>query len=141
MRSYIRHPSDMPIEYQVVNEDHDAGASQERLNNVSVGGISFSSSREIVPGTLLTIRIPTVEPGFEARVQVAWCQPDGGGFIVGLTFVESDDLFRVRMVEQLCQIEQYKAAVLAGEGRQLDGEQAAREWIRKFAHRFQRFDD
>jgi hypothetical protein len=44
------------------------------------------------------------------------------------------------MVEQLCQIEDYKAKVLAGEGRLLDGEQAAREWIRKFARRFPLFD-
>jgi hypothetical protein len=38
------------IEYQTVNEDGNAFASQERLNNISVGDISFSSSREIDPG-------------------------------------------------------------------------------------------
>lgn len=45
------------------------------------------------------------------------------------------------MVEQLCHIEHYKAEVLAREGRQLDGEQAAREWIRKFAHGFPAIED
>ncbi len=134
MRSFIRHPSDIPIEYQA--DDDNAGVSHERLNNVSTGGLSFSSSREIAPGTLITIRVPTVEPGFEARARVAWCQSIGEGFVVGVAFCEPDDLFRVRMVEQLCHIEHYKADVLAREGRQLNGEQAAREWIRKFAHRF-----
>ena len=40
------------------------------------------------------------------------------------------------MIEQICHIEQYKADVLAKEGRQLDVEQAAREWIYKFADDF-----
>ena len=134
MRSFIRHPSDIPIEYQA--DDNNAGVSQERLNDVSAGGLSFSSSLEMSPGTLITIRISTVEPGFEARAQVAWCQPIGEEFVVGVAFTEPDDLFRVRMVEQLCHIEHYKAEVLAREGRQLNGEQAAREWVRKFAHQF-----
>ena len=114
MRSFIRHPSDIPIEYQADNNNGDM--RQERLSNVSAGGLSFSSTKEMSPGTMLTIRISTVAPGFEGRAQVVWCQPDGGGFVVGVTFTESDDLFRVRMVEQLCHIEQYKAQVLADEG-------------------------
>jgi hypothetical protein len=139
MRSFIRHPSDIPIEYQA--DDNNAGVSHERLNNVSTGGLSFSSSREIAPGTLITIRVPTVEPGFEAHAQVAWCRSTGDGFVVGVAFTGPDELFRVRMVEQLCHIEHYRAEVLAREGRQLNGEQAAREWIRKFAHRFPVFEE
>ncbi len=140
MRSYIRHPSDIPIEYQA--DDNNAGVSQERLNNVSAGGISFSCSREIARGTHITIRMDKVKPGFEARGQVAWCQPDREeGFVVGVAFTEADDLFRVRMVEQLCHIEHYKTEVLAREGRHLNGEQAAREWIRQFAHRFPVLDE
>ena len=55
---------------------------------------------------------------------------------MGVAFTEPDDLFRVRMVEQLCHIEHYKAEVLAREGRRLNGEQAAREEVGKFAHQF-----
>ena len=45
------------------------------------------------------------------------------------------------MVEQICHIEHYKSEVLAREGRHLDGEQAAREWIQKFAHGFPAFEE
>ena len=134
MRSYIRHPSDIPIEYQA--DERSGPVSQEHLNNISAGGLSFTCSRKLAAGSPLLIRISTVEPHFEARAQVVWCQPEGDGYIVGVAFTESDDLFRARMVEQLCHIEHYKAEVLAREGRRLDGEQAAREWIAKFAHGF-----
>jgi hypothetical protein len=40
------------------------------------------------------------------------------------------------MVEQLCHIEHYRKEVRDTEGRILDGEAAAREWISKFAAKF-----
>lgn len=139
MRSYIRHPSDIPIEYQA--DEKGSTVSQEHLNNVSAGGLSFSCTRELLPGARLIIRISTVDPRFEARAQVAWCHREGDSYIVGVAFMASDDLFRARMVEQLCHIEHYKAEVLANEDRQLDSEQAAREWIDKFARGFPLLSD
>jgi hypothetical protein len=139
MRNYIRHPSDIPIEFQVDKED--SPVSQEHLNNISSGGLSFSSAKQLQPGILVTIRISYVQPPFEARAQVVWCNPDGANFVTGVAFLEPEDLFRMRMVEQICHIERYKEEVLASEGRQLDGEQAAREWIQKFADVFPGVED
>jgi PilZ domain len=139
MRSYIRHPSDIPIEYQA--DEQAEGAGQEHLNNFSAGGLSFTSAHALTAGSLITIRISNVEPDFVARAQVAWCRSEGDSFVVGVEFTESSDLFRARMVEQICHIEQYKAEVLAEEGRKIDGEEAAREWIKKFAQAFPRFDE
>jgi hypothetical protein len=139
MRSYIRHPSDIPIEYQ--RDETGQGASHERLNNISQGGLSFSSSSSLPAGAVVTIRISLIEPCFEARAQVAWCHPDKDGYVVGVTFMDSEDLYRVRMVEQICHIEHYKSEVFQKEGRRLSGEQAAREWIRKFARNFPQLED
>lgn len=139
MRSYIRHPSDIPIEYQA--DEQNTGISQDQLHDISPGGLSFSSARALDPGTLISIRISCVQPGFEARAQVVWCRHDGNGFLIGVAFIERGDLFRARMVEQICHIEHYRAEVLASEGRRLDGEQAAREWIQKFAVDFPELED
>ena len=139
MRSYIRHPSDIPIEYQ--EDERDLGVSQERLNDISKSGLSFSSTKKLSPGSVITIRISYVQPNFQARAQVAWCRREGEGFVIGVVFTESSDGFRVRMIEQICHIEHYKAKVLATERRQLDGEQAAREWIHKFADDFPCLED
>ena len=134
MRSYIRHPSDIPIEYQM--DEACSGTKRERLNNISNGGLSFRSRHALPVGSAITIRISEVQPDFAVRGQVAWCRPEKQLFEVGVAFRDANDLFQVRMVEQICHIEQYKADVLATEGRRLNGEQAAREWIEKFAQDF-----
>lgn len=140
MRSYIRHPSDIPIEYQV-DEQAESVAGQEHLHDISAGGLSFTSTHALVAGSLITIRISNVVPAFVARARVAWCRSEGDSFVVGVAFTESSDLFRARMVEQVCHIEHYKAEVFAAEGRKIDGEEASREWIQKFAKEFPRLDD
>ena len=139
MRSYIRHPSDIPIEYQ--EDKQDAGVSQERLNDISKGGLSFSSAKELSPGRLITIRFSCVQPDFEARAQVVWCHREAGGYVIGVVFKESSELSRVRMIEQIFHIRQYRADDLATEGRQHHGEQAASQRIHKLADDIPNFED
>lgn len=55
---------------------------------------------------------------------------------MGIKFTQSIDVFRIRMVEQVCHIEQYKEDVKAREGRCLTGTQAALEWIQRYASKF-----
>ncbi len=133
MRRYIRHPSDIPIEFEVV----DAPFAQTRpLNNISLGGFSFNTSTAIDSGRFVRVRIRVVKPVFEAVCRVAWCKRQNGSYEVGVGFLERDDAFRARMVEQVCHIEHYKKEVLEKEGRAISGEEAALEWIRKYAKDF-----
>jgi hypothetical protein len=134
MRSYIRHPSDIPIEYH--SDTMHSRSGGEALRNIGEGGLAFRSKHALPVGTTITIRISLVQPDFEARGQVVWCRPEGGLFEIGVAFLDAGDLFRARMVEQICHIEQYRADVLNNEGRYLSGEGAAREWIQKFAGDF-----
>ena len=67
-----------------------------------------------------------------------WCRPTPQGYDVGVAFDEAATLFAVRMVEQLCRIEEYRRRVAEEEGRQLSSEQAAEEWIRRYAASFPR---
>ncbi|MAT65990.1 MAG: pilus assembly protein PilZ [Gammaproteobacteria bacterium] len=133
MRSYIRHPCDIPIEF---SEDTARYPSRERLSNISQGGLAFSAARPQRRGQILRLRIPDVQPPFEAPARVSWCNPVGEGYEVGVEFIMPDDEFRARMVEQVCYIEHYKRRVQELEGRELTGEEAAREWIAKYAARF-----
>ncbi|VAW74363.1 hypothetical protein MNBD_GAMMA15-1349 [hydrothermal vent metagenome] len=139
MRSFIRHPSDIPIEYQMDSED--VGAGQERLYDIGHGGLSFSSSIELAVGAPINIRINQLQPAFEVEGRVAWCRPEDDGFAIGVSFLQAGDRFRVRMVEQVCHIEHYKSEVLATEGRTISGEEAAREWISRYAMTFPKLDD
>lgn len=133
MRSYIRHPSDIPIQVQVSALKTQAG---QRLTNVSHGGLAFESPAAISSGTVIQMNIDVVEPGFEAEGVVTHCHEEADHFIIGIEFTHHDDLFVARMVEQICHIEHYKREVAEREGRHLSGQQAAKEWITKFAASF-----
>ncbi|MHB9155845.1 MAG: PilZ domain-containing protein [Endomicrobiales bacterium] len=134
MRTFIRHPSDIPIE--VVPEGI-FGNKEEYLSNVSVGGLAFRSAVPLEENSTIIVRIPLVRPVFEARGRVIWCREEDSHYDVGVEFVETKDGFRVRMVEQICHIEHYKNEIRQKEGRVLSGREAAMEWIHKYAGSFQ----
>ncbi len=131
MRAFLRHPSDIPIE--INKNDHRSG---ERLSNVGFGGLACESHEFLAQDTLVKIRLPTITPSFATAGKVVWCKKRNGNYEVGIQFLDESDLFLARMVEQLCHIEAYRKEVRESEGRQLSGEEAAREWIEKFAHEF-----
>lgn len=133
MRCFIRHPSNVPIDFQL---EELVTNGNDYLKNVSQGGLAFHSTIELKPGTTILINIPLVSPVFQAIGKVTWCHPQHGTFEIGIQFIDDDDTFRARMVEQICHIEQYKQEAFDKDGRQLSGEQAAVEWIQKFAADF-----
>jgi hypothetical protein len=132
-REYIRHTVNVPLEVKMVPG---APATHNRGVNISYGGLAFSVAKCLEIDDVIELRIPTVDPPFEAKARVAWCRPDGDAFLVGVEFLDSDDAFQSRMVQQVCSIENYKHDVAAKEGRILSSQEAAAEWISKFAGRF-----
>lgn len=147
MRRYIRHPSDIPIDFKV---DDKETAEIYTVKDVSKGGLCFCTSRPMRKGRKISVHSPLEyqihdspsqkpteqEKLFEAIGVVAWCKKEAEGYSVGVQFADPDTQFGVRMVEQTCHIEQYRHSVLCEEGRQLTSEQAAKEWIERFAAEF-----
>ncbi|PCJ18370.1 MAG: pilus assembly protein PilZ [Gammaproteobacteria bacterium] len=133
IRNYIRHPSDIPIEIHASDLK-----SPNTLNmvNISIGGLSYQSDYFIEPGLVISIRIPTISSQFEVNGEVTWCRKSDDKFDVGIQFNEQHDLFSTRMIEQICHIEHYKRLVEEQENRILTGEEAALEWIEKYAATF-----
>jgi hypothetical protein len=135
MRQFIRHPIDVPIEIRTHHHRHGA---ELHTHDISLGGLAVQSDVAVEPGALIEVCIAYVQPAFEAPARVAWCHPraEGGGHEVGLSFLHVQDAFLARMVEQICYIEDYRRSIAREEGRQLSAEEAASEWIAKFAARF-----
>lgn len=133
MRQFIRHPSAIPIEFDIASL---VNAGTEYLNDISNAGLSFRARRAVPIGSTIMIRIPLIRPHFAARGQVVWCRRGGLGYDIGVSFLSQQEAFDTRMVEQVCHIEQYKREVLKLEGRRLTSEQAAIEWIKKYAASF-----
>ena len=131
MRQFIRHPSDVPIEIRCVA---DSGYVGRCTKNVGFGGLAFLSDTAIEPETIVALRIHCLRPVFEVvAARVAWCKNEGGQYAVGVQFLDSEVAFRVRMVEQVCHIENYRRDVEQREGRTLTTEEAAKECIKRYA--------
>jgi len=132
-RAFIRHTAGVPIEVRSVP----GGPARTRDSvNVSAGGLSFVTDERLEVGTTIEVRIPEVDPPFEAPARVVWASPEGERHCVGVQFLEASDTFRIRMVEQVCAIERYRLEVQEEEGRTLTTQEAAAEWIGKYAGRF-----
>jgi hypothetical protein len=143
MRRYIRHPSEIPIQFQI-NETEPPVA--HRMRDVSEGGLCFTADRPLARGTRIHLHIPLMQQtseldaaestAFEADGVVAWCRREGQSYAVGVQFADQSTHFGVRMVEQVCHIEHYRYDVLQEEGRVLSSEEAAREWVERYAADF-----
>lgn len=133
MRSFTRHSSDIPVNIQL--EDL-AGGGEDFLKDVSHGGLAFFSNGPLETDAVIRLSIPSMTPPFEAMGRVIWCRANGQRYEVGVKFQQEDDEFLARMVEQICRIEQYRQEILEKEGRKLSSEQAAEEWIAKYANDF-----
>lgn len=145
MRKYIRHPSDIPINFRVSDK---AAPEPHIVKDVSVGGLCFSSREPVPKGTQIHIDIPLVlqtlgqgdnadaSSQFDADGIVAWCRREADGYAVGVQFADASTQFGLRMVEQICHIEHYRFDVMQEQGRVLTSEEAAREWVERYAAEF-----
>jgi len=147
MRRFVRHPAEIPIELEergryvsrmAANGDFAQVGMRPNsvLQNLSIGGLRCEVDRFIAIGTSIQIRIPLVNPDYTGQGVVVWCRPQDQHYEVGIEFDREEEAFKSRMVEQVCLIEQYRKRIRAAEGRELDGEQAAREWISRYAGEF-----
>ena len=137
MRQFIRHPTGIPIE---VCSSEQRSYTKKHIYNVSLGGLAFYFDQPMSLGKIVNIKIPYVQPAFETKARVVWCSKHEDAYELGVEFLDAEDAFRGRMVEQVCYIEHYKNDVLKTEGRNLSIEEAAQEWINKFASNFPEFN-
>ena len=132
MRNYIRHPTSIPI--HVCSGAPHIGPMA--MQNLSTGGLCFLTDESVQVGTLVEFLIPIVKPDYYGEGVVVWRREQSPHvFEVGMRFTSDDEFFRTRMVEQVCCIEEYRQE-LAAQGRHLTTEEAADEWIAKFAAKF-----
>ena len=111
-------------------------SADDTLSNVSLGGLSFVSQNPLETGQRVRVCIPILDQENFIVGNVVWCEESAKGYEIGLKFESSEDVFRLRMIEQICHIEHYRKEVARNEGRELTTQQAASEWIARFASDF-----
>jgi hypothetical protein len=89
-------------------------------------------------GAPIHLVVPLLGEDVEIDGRVAWCHASRLGYEVGVAFDSVQARFAMRMVEQLCYVEDYRNRVEREQGRVLSSEQAAEEWVDRVADGFLR---
>ena len=131
IRKYIRHPVDIPLNYKLEDSDKNV-----QIKDISEGGLCFVSKAKVSSGKHIHIAIPLFKPEFAADGVVRWCKKLGDVFLICVAFQDKAMAYAIRMIEQVCHIENYRNEILRNKGIKLTNEQAALEWIQKYADDF-----
>ena len=137
VRKFIRHPAGVPIQVTLDwAEDENDETVDQTITNVSLGGLAFISHKPLELLERVRVCIPVLNQDNFLVGNVVWCEKSGSGYEIGIEFEKSKDVYRLRMIEQICHIEHYRNEVSRVEGRELDTQEAAKEWITKYAGDF-----
>ena len=133
-QSFIHHPSAVPVK-MVVSD------SQFPLPTIQVAastGVYIHTTTCYPLNSCVEVEINVQSPAFFAKGYICSCEAvtDGLGFQTGVVFDCPETAFAVRMIEQVCHIEQYRQQVSNTEGRELTIDCAAAEWITHHAANF-----
>ena len=137
-RHFIRHPICYPLEFE-----HASKKIKERTKtlNVSEGGLLFLSKHPLVKGEVIILKMPLQDKVFRIKAKVMRATKDSENkdlFNVGVSFYRYSDAFKVKLVEQLYLIDEYRVLRSLQLGHELSMQKASEEWIKRYSKRFAR---
>jgi len=141
-RRFIRHPLTFPLKYRVASKEQKAAGKEKKSTtiNISIGGLLFSSKSPVQKGALIILNMPFEDKIFTIKAKVVYCTKslDTKLYNVGVSFYRMSDAFKVKLVEQLYLISEYRDLRSIQLGKEITLEEASKEWIRRYSERFNR---
>lgn len=100
--------------------------------------MAFVWSRRLRHGTNLTILLPVRTKVFELTASVVYSRkiPRKQAYLTGVCFRDAGTAFRAKLAEETLEIIDYQRRISVREGRQVSEEEAAAEWVRRYAASF-----
>ena len=134
-RRFYRHPISVPITLSTAKKKKE-GRSESL--DVSLGGLSFLWPRRLSKGVLVDVNIAVKDKLFGVKSRVAYTTEDRktGKFRTGVCFADYPSAFMARLAEEMLEIQRYRKNLSRQLGREIPEEEAANEWIQKYAANF-----
>ncbi len=134
-RRFYRHPVSVPIQY---HELQSRSFNRSSSVDLSEGGICFMAEHFLAKGAGVSLKIPVGDSVFEVQGQIAYCSRVASlnMYRTGVAFSDATSAFRAKLAEQILEIRSYQKSLAKKTGKDLSEEEAAREWIAKFAKHF-----
>ena len=89
--------------------------------------------------SLLVIKMPFQDKIFTVEAKVVHCTKKlkENLFSIGVCFQRFDEAFKVRLIEQIYLISEYRDLQSTKRGKDVSFQDASREWIRRYSKKFQ----
>jgi c-di-GMP-binding flagellar brake protein YcgR len=136
-RRFLRHLLVHPLEFRV---SEDSPPERTETVDVSEGGLLFTSKTHVAPGKLITLMLPLYDKVFKIKARVMHSKPDDSTelYRIGVAFEKYADAFKVKLIEQIYLIEEYRVLRSLQVGREISLKEASREWIERYSKRFEK---
>jgi hypothetical protein len=132
---FVAHPRDLPLEITLIEDQLFPQIDEERAGFV---GITYLTPHPFDNGCSVRITLEEIDPNFCVSGRIVSCDEETDGYAISIEFPTKEECYCVRMIEQLSQIEHYRRQAKMA-GRRLNYNEAAAEWIQKFAANFPAF--
>lgn len=134
-QGFIKHPPDIPLDCAITSNQPYINA---HVSGVHDGGMVFEAQSSLPIGARVMLTVSLNGAEMPLNGIITHCiQVEDHKCDVGVQFEQDNEHYAMRMIEQACHIEHYRR--LANErGRSLSEDEAAQEWIAKYAARFPR---
>lgn len=140
-RHFIRHPIALPLSYEILmSRTKKIKGERTKTTNLSIGGLLFPAKYPAKPGDILAIKMPFEDKVFNVKAKVVRCSdnPQTKLYDVAVKFFRLYEAFKVKMIEQVYLISEYRDLLSLQKGKDVSLEEASREWIKRYSERFKR---
>ncbi len=135
-RHFIRHPICYPLEFEYAPKNI---SEKTETINVSRGGLLFLSKYRLKNGKIIILKLPIWDKIAKIRARVMHVDKDNEDpkmYNVGVAFYRYSDAFKVKLIEQIYLIDEYRSLRSVQLGRNISFDEASREWIKRYSKRF-----
>lgn len=153
-RRFIRHPLCFPLTYKIIEPGNRKSLSKSgkaciepsgkgkrsRSINIGMGGLLFAAKKPVKIGSVIMITMPFQDKVFNVRAKAVHCDknPETNLYNIGAEFNRIGAAYKVKLVEQLYLISEFRDLRGIELGRELSLEKASKEWIDRYSARFRR---
>ena len=141
-RRFMRHPMCLPLTYDVLKKVKSLKPKglKSKTINVSRGGLLFSAKKSIDTDSVILINIPFQNKTFKIKAKVVHCSKncDTNLYSVGVAFLRPNEAFKVKLIEQMYLISEYRDLRSVELGKEISLQEASEEWITRYSKRFKR---
>lgn len=136
-RRYIRHLLVNPLAFQITKDEP---FEKTKTIDASEGGLLFMSKKDVAAGTVINIQMPLYDKVFKIKAKVIHTRKDDSAdlYKIGVSFISYADAFKVKLIEQIYLIEEYRVLRSLQLGREVTLQEASKEWIKRYSERFQK---